>query len=267
MIYLALGRPIVITSSNRRLRLTEGASTFSADLAAGTYWLKGDGASDDLCKALKDALDNASAGGNAYSVTLTLSPVSLPSAVVTVTRTTGSATFALLWADGSTTLPAIVFGFASANTANNSNAKAGALSPSSLWYSGEAVSEDEPGASAETFVDRALSGFVSAGRVSEHFAEWRLRPRLVPLVRLRRAQAITAGHEWAAYESFWRMTNSGARLAVGFSSDGVVAPTWSGDRWVMHKETADGGTTLAQRVSPAVPFFSWPIRLHRWVAP
>ena len=92
-----LGAVVVVTGTNDRIRWREVATTNNATIAAGTYFLRGDGAADDLCLAIKTAIEAAGASANTYSVVAarSLTPTAAHTAV-TLTRLTGADSFGIV---------------------------------------------------------------------------------------------------------------------------------------------------------------------------
>jgi len=134
---------IEITTANRRVRLTEDSTTFNADLTVGIYWLRGDDTSTDLARALRLALNAAGANTYTVAVSLDVDPAN-PAASVTISRATGTASFAVLWAAAQTTLSGAIFGY-SASTANNASAKVGTKSAGAIWLANKPPSMDVRG--------------------------------------------------------------------------------------------------------------------------
>jgi hypothetical protein len=263
MSFLILSRPVVIDNTNRAIRMTEGATTSTVNIATGTYWIKGDGTSTDLLKAITDAMDTVST--NTYGGTLVLDPSLTLPARVRFTRLTGSNTFGVLWANAATTFAEALIGFPNTNDTVNALDKTATLAPTGLWYGGEAVASDEPEPRASGYVERSAGGVINAGLTSSILANRNLNLAFVPIARAQKASAILAGHEALAYESFWERSNNGAALSLGLSVDGVTAPVWSPDTWVLAKESAE--RIPWTRLSPGSPLYSWPLGLHKWVAP
>lgn len=213
---------VTITTATRDLQVIENATTYTATLAAGTYFLRGDGSSDDLAKALKTALDGT-AGSNTYTVAVSFNvdPAS-KSATVTVTRATGSDNFALLWADGSTTLDPALFG-CSANTATNSSAKASTLTPSCVWLGNKPPSTDTRGTVRASKQVETPSGIVQT--VVRGGRRDRLRFGFVNVAAERTLAAKNTSDPAAAFDSF-------------------LEDFGDGRRWEVHEAETSSGTTL-----------------------
>jgi hypothetical protein len=90
-----LGR-VVIDASNKRIVLDEGGGDLNADLAEGTYYLRGDGAAGDLADAIADALN--AVGGQVYLVTVDYTTASASKTCTVNVATAGSTDFVLKFA-------------------------------------------------------------------------------------------------------------------------------------------------------------------------
>lgn len=106
--------PIVITvDTNDDIRY-EAQSAGTATIAAGTYYISGDGAADDLCLAIKTALDTAS------SATWTVAINTLTNLVAIRCNTTDSSAWSIDWdysAGGFNAFSGTVLGVASLSAA------------------------------------------------------------------------------------------------------------------------------------------------------
>jgi len=67
--------PVVITASNGAIYADDSGADFAATIPAGTYWITGDGESDDLLQEIEDQL-NAS-GTDTWTVTISSGVVSI----------------------------------------------------------------------------------------------------------------------------------------------------------------------------------------------
>lgn len=159
--YAAFLGAVVVDAEHNAIALSEGGGAYSAKtITAGTYFLRGDGTNaSDLCKEIADALNSGSANTYSVSIACSIDP-SEPCGVVTVTRTAGSATFSLGFADALNTFTPSLIGFAATNTADNASAKASTLTPSCLWVSPDMPASYEPRKQYDRRVLRAQSGRV-----------------------------------------------------------------------------------------------------------
>lgn len=179
--------PIRFATANPTLRVTLGTSqTLTLSVSTGEdYWLSGDGSTTtgarDLAERLQTCL-RTHGGTGAASFTVTVSEDN----VLTVTC---SNAFALLWADGATTLSPTVFGWTAANTSSATsqvapNQTKGVWSPGVPWAfdSGDdatiigAYTETEDGGSrgslTNVLYDRTIRFTLLQGaRVKTEFAD------------------------------------------------------------------------------------------------
>lgn len=148
-----LGAIEIIASENDGISITEtGSGTNTATIAAGTYYLRGDGASGDFCAALKTALDNASASTNVYTVTVTTNGTTAswdtnPANVSAKVRisTGGPDTFKINWLHANTTFDETLLGFVAEKSSADANPELSTKSPSSVWVSNEYHVDLTPG--------------------------------------------------------------------------------------------------------------------------
>lgn len=167
--YLVLyGAVEIVAGENDQFRVTENATTATATIAPGTYYLLNDGSADDLCKAFLDALEAATASVNTYTISLAISidPADL-SASIRISRASGADTFALLWADALTTFDEALFGFTNANTANSAAAKQGTKSPTCVWVPNDVPGDIELDAGAQAAEVEIADGDYDIERTSD----------------------------------------------------------------------------------------------------
>lgn len=236
---------IVVDADNRVVRISEAGTPRTATLALGTYYLRGDGSADDLCRALKLAMEAATGGGaNTYNVAVSFTgaPAS-PTATVTVSIATGTDAFALLWADAATTADPSWWGFA-ASTASNTAAKVSTSSPSSCWVGNCAPEETKPKRSAEAYVFVAANGRVAAGLTGGPFTEWRFDVAFVDGRRF--DEAFIATDPNRALSSWWQRSIRGSSFEYHLadyaspSSEVTVALSSStrvGTAWHLHEDS------------------------------
>lgn len=244
MAYTAILLPIVLTSANNQIRLTEGAGTNTATIAAGTYFLRGDGSSDDLCRGVKLALEAAGASANTYTVSLFLSAnPAAPTATVSIARTGGD-TFALLFADILTTFDPFLLGYPETNTSNNSSAKGSTLSPSSLWVADADTQDVDFYEEAEGYFNRANSGVSRDGVTGGPFDCLALSWSLIDGKRAHSSN-ITAD-PFRAFNKLWAQWIAGRPCEIHFvdptswpSLGSMSSATRQGTRWHIGEDGRD----------------------------
>jgi hypothetical protein len=270
MSWPVLLRAIVIDADNKAIRFKEGASTSTLSLAEGTYYLRGDGAADDLLKAVKDAFDAAGAT-NTYTVAIAWSiDPDAAHAVVTITQS-GGATFQILWADALTTFNEAWLGFTNANTADSTAAKTSTLSPSAAWVSAQPLEMDQPIDRAQTYVQRARSRRVRRGKYGTTAKDRRIDLALIPSTKTHE-QFVSAGGDVArAFNRFLDELREGAPLELhlasvssGFVLAALSSSTESGAGYVLG-EDADADFE-ARRLNAASGLWSWSLELMEHVA-
>lgn len=255
-------RAIVIDATNKAIRMKEGATTSTVTLVEGTYYLRGDGAADDLLKIVDDAL-TSHVGANTYVVSVAWSAdPAAGAAVVTITQS-GGATFQLLWADVLTTFDPAWLGFADANTADSTAAKASTLSPSAVWVADGPFRELEPVDRRQGYARRARSGRVRRGKTGETNKDRRLGLSFVCAERTHEKN-IAADPDRAFNRFLDRWTaGSPAELhlatATGFVLGALSSSTEHGAGWHVGGEGDEDFDP--QRHSAAAALYSWDLDL------
>lgn len=265
MSYPVMLGAIVLTSANNVLRFTEGASTNNATIAAGTYYLRGDGAAGDLLPALVTALQNAGASANTYTATVAwnVDPANL-GARITITRVSGSDSFGVLWADAATTFDEALLGF-SVNDTVGAVAKVSTANCAAAWVSNDVAREIEPYSERVVSVPRAVSGRVQGVTRSSRMQSWRVGLAFVAERRMLIASdfSLTNGE---TLEGFLERFGAGAALELheGQISSGTVLGSLSSSTLVdvCHFSEETLSRFEPTRVGPGVPLYSFDLRLH-----
>ena len=265
MSYPVMLGAVVLTSSNNVLRFTEAASTNNATIAAGTYYLRGDGAAGDLCLAIKTALEAAAvASANTYTVTVAWSiDPAVAGARITITRATGADNFGVLWADAATTFDESLLGF-SANDAVNATAKTSTKSCAATWVCNDVAREIEPFSERVVAVPRAVSGRVQGVTRSARMQSWRLGLAFVDERRTFVEHALAGPQD--TLEGFLERFGAGASLELHeaqVSSGTTLAALSSSTLVDVAHFTEETLTTYEPtRLGPGVPLYSLDLRLH-----
>ena len=229
------------------------------------------GPSDDLCLAIKTALEAATASTNTYNITVTRSIASSSiHTSVSIARATGADTFALLWSNALTTFAESLLGFQNIDSALDANAKTSAVTPSCTWVGSDIYREFEPEKEVDAYTQRALSGRVRGGLTGGQYSIARLSLALQDATRTD-AQMIPADPT-RAFSSFLARQAAGLRLelhAATIASGTTLATLTgfalggSGVAWHFDEGSLD---FRPQRLSPGVPLYAWEARLLRYVA-
>jgi hypothetical protein len=273
--YPVIRRAITITTANQGIRFREGATTATALVAAGVYYLR----SDSLMAAIVTALQAATASANTYTwtVTPTTDPAAI-NAVSTLTRASGADSFQLLGADALTTFPMDAIGFAEVNTALDGSAKVGTVSASGWWVGNDLLAVDEADVMGDVYGDDpSRGGLVVAGA---HSDEWLMRRWGVQYVhRARTWREHNPTDHAATWEDFWgRWVRSGTVLELVRSPNGAgsleewdtVTSAFTSSPTTIGKWVADKATRLRAgpiRRSAGSPIYAWPLVFQQWVSP
>lgn len=267
MSYPVLLGAIVITSANRQIRFKEGANTNNAQLALGTYYLRGDGNAFDFLPALVTALQAANASTNTYTATVSRSiDTNAAHTTITITRATGADNFQILWGDPQTTFDNLLLGF-TASTADDALAKTSTQACAAGWVSNDILRELEPFSERAVSVPRKVNGAVVGVTRSSQMTSWSLGFAFVHEDRMlkRRALAVTADTlegfmerfgPGAAFECHESPLSAGTTLSALSSSTRVAVMHWSEDTLSSFRP---------QRIGPGVPLYDLDTIAHEQV--
>lgn len=169
--YPVFMRRITIDSTNNAIRMTENSVTQTVSIAAGTYYLGADnGECNDAADAntgalLEDAIVTAlnthTGGTNTYAcaVSLSIDPANTAEqGTVTISRATGSNSFALLFANAATTFDPGLIGFPATDTADNTSAKTSTRDPLAVWVGSQPIVSFDPDFDREYAVTKPKDG-------------------------------------------------------------------------------------------------------------
>ena len=261
--------PIVLTTANNRIRFREGGTTGNLDLTPGTWFLRGDGAADDLILELETRMSAFGGGGNNYYPGIARgSDPATRHGFVTIVRGAGADSFQLQFGDAATTFDASILGFTQVNTAFDGNAKANTLSPSAQWVSTAPYSEWTPVDQADGYVVRARSGVVRDGITGGPYDVRRIAFSMIHGERWH-PEFIAADPDRAFSRFFWRWAAGRPcevhfAAATGTSVGALSSSTRKGTRWHLGEEARD--ELAAARRSPATSLWSWSFELWGRVA-
>lgn len=266
------------------IRLTEGGvaqtlniidpATSAALATSKTFYLRGDDATDDLCRLVRQTLDTHT-GANTYACTVSWSidGTALPAAV-TIART-GANNFSIDWTNALTTLDERLLGFRSIATTTGSTTT-GDVSPTASWVANDIYEFFEEEAELQAFVERARSGVVIGGRRGGPYdvrrlalrfqTEQRTVTKAVPTVSGVLDTARAFGSCWARlatgrpFELHFASISSGTTLAALSSSTRQVCTNGSGTAWHLDADTIESGFR-PERLAPGVGLYSWAMRM------
>lgn len=265
MSYPVMLGAVVLTTTNNRIRFREAAGAVgNVDLTAGTYYLRGDGASGDLLLELKTKLDAFAAGGNTYTVTASRSiDPALAHTTITITQS-GGLTFGLV-VDGSQTFDYSLIGFSSTvSTANDTAAKTSTKSCAATWVCNDVAREIEPFSERVVAVPRAVSGRVQGVTRSARMQSWRLGLAFIDERRTFVEHALAGPQD--TLEGFMERFGAGASLELHeaqVSSGTTLAALSSSTLVDVAHFTEETLTTFEPtRLGPGVPLYSLDLRLH-----
>jgi hypothetical protein len=269
MTYPVLLGAIRVTSNvNDTIEIQEAGVTIPVGLSAGTWYLRGDGGTDDFCKMLKDQLD--AAGANTYSVTPSFSILSTAACcAVTIAVTGGALSFSILWASTGTTFDEALLGFASSNN-TGATTYTGTRSAACVWVSTDIYRDFEVGQEVPAWVNRAQTGYVHAGKTG---TATKVAKMGFDFVHRNRIMAGVGGATYADFQTFHAYVASGLPFEIHAcaisSGTTLVSPTVSSyihgtmAWWFLDEESA--ARFFADRMSPGVPLYSFDLTLFEAV--
>lgn len=259
---------VVIDATNQRIVITEAGADKNADITVGTYFLRGDGASDDLCKAIKDAMEAAGASANTYTVSVSWSTDgTAPAAVVTIARATGADSIGIKWASGSTTFDEAWIGFANTNV-TGATSYSGTLSPSSVWVSNEIHRSLDAVSEHVAFSKRARSGRIQGALRG---GAYEVRMLGMDLLHAKRAHSVyNSSDPTSALDAFVERQLAGLHfelhlttISSGTTLSALSSSTRHGTAWHLDAEAVE--SYAPRRMSPGVPLYSADLRLLGYV--
>ncbi len=266
--YAALLGAITIDSSNCDIRFKEAATTATITLDYGTYYLRGNGSTDDLCRIIKEGIEDDSGlgGSNTYAVTVARSiDPSAVSGSVTITQS-GGASFQVLWADALTTFDMSLLGYTE-NTPDSTAAKVSnpARSPAAWWVSPEVPAFYEPGYAYDASVNRARSGRVRGLRRGGPYDTRSVRFNFVDSRRV--LSWDNTSDVDATFAAFLERNGDGkafefhAAPATGYVLDALTSSvtTRIGTAWHFDEETSTGFDP--KRVEPGLTLYGFDLGL------
>ena len=262
MSYPVLLGAVVLITGNNRIRWREVATTNNATIAAGTYFLRGDGAADDLCLAIKTAIESAGASANTYSVVAarSLTPTAAHT-TVTITRLTGADSFGIV-VDGTETFDCDLIGFI-ASSAVDATAKTGTRSAAASWASNDAYRTLKPFSSTPAVVTRVASGRVSGVTRGSRMQSWRVAFGFVHESRCNVTDTLLSASD--TLEGFIERHGAGALMEMHeVATVGAVLdlPTASTLKDRVHFSEESVTEWDPQQIGDAVPLYDVELVMH-----
>ncbi len=259
---------VVIDSTNKTIRMSEGGVQATVTIAEGTYFLRGDNTADDLCKAIADALA-LHAGTNTYPVAVTWGTdpaAGIPSAVVTISQS-GGAVFALLFGNPITTFDVTTIGFIVFDTASDAAPKASGFSPWAAWVGDGPYRELEAIDRHIGYAKRSRSGVVRRGLTGETRKDRRFSVEFVSATRTHEKDIVVdPSRAFSRFLDRW-MAGRPAELhlttASGFVLAALSAATEHGAGWHVGGDGDDEWEP--RRHSAAAALYAWSLDLWEHV--
>lgn len=278
--------PGILVQVGATLRVIEGGvgqtlnaidpATSSALAAPKVFYLRGNGASDDLVELLRLTVQSHT-GGNTYTATVARSIDGAALAgSVTITRATGANTFSIDWPNAGTSLDPALWGYRNVATTAGTSC-VGDISPTAQWVANDVYEEFEPESEVDAFVERARSGLVVGGLRGGPYDVARLSLRFQSAERTHERYAPTIStvlDRGRAFSSCWGKlangrrfelhlaTATGTTLAALTTTAGGTrqSPPTQGSGWHLDADSVEGGFR-PERLAPGVPLYAWRLRM------
>lgn len=280
--------PAIVLEPTTVIRHTEAATTNNLtviDPATGsalatskTFYLRGDDATDDLCRVIRQTLDSNLNGltPNTYtcSISRNIDGAALPS-TVTIARASGGSVFSIDWANAATTFDERLLGFRNVATASGTTTS-GDVSPTGQWVANDVYEFFEEEAEVQAFVERSRSGVVIGGRRGGPYdvrrlalrfqTEERTAAKAVPTI----SSVVDSGR---AFANCWARLCTGrpfelhfATISSGTTLSGLSSSTrqgcffGAGTSWHLDADTVEQGFR-PERLAPGVGLYAWQLRM------
>jgi hypothetical protein len=264
--YPCLLAEVVIDATNNAIAIDDGGFTGAATVAAGSYFLRGDGEADDLALAIQTAMNAYDA--NTYAVAVAPRAEGAL-ATVTITRTAGAADFAIAGADGGNTFDLALIGLPASTSSPTAGVITSTLSPSGLWVGNEPAARSDP-----TFEGISRQVRMTAGQVRtfDRGGPYALRELEMQFADAERTLIeATPTDEARAFESFWRLVRDGRAVELHeleVASSPVLEAT-DADDTLVGTFVFDEATCAAfrpRRFEPGVALYGWTLGLRGYAA-
>lgn len=226
------------------------------------------GSADDICLALKTALESATGSSNTYEVTVSRSIApGVPHTAINITRGSGSDPFSIQWSDALTTFDERLLGFNGNGNGDfppGGSVKTSTQACAASWVSNDIPREMEPISERVVAVPRAASGRVQGVSRSARMQSWRMGLAFVDERRMLVDRGLTG--PWDTLEGFLERFGPGAAFELhlaDIASGTTLAPLSLATRVdAMHfaEDTLSGFSPT--RLGPGVPLYSIDLRLH-----
>jgi len=257
-----LAKVVIAAGVNDVIIIREGGGDITCTLTPDTYTLKGDGAADDLLKAVTDAL--TAGGALTYAGTLLVDV--LTGERCGYVQLTAGGSFDLRWAATSTTFDQALLGFTAANTGSAATHNS-TLNPSCLWVSNDHTREIEPFSSRDAVVNRTLDGSAYGLARSALMQSWRIGLAFVHEERMSSARAL-ASDEANTLEAFIEQWGVGGAFVLheANATSGLLTLSSSTVVGAMHFSEETVTSFAPVRLGPGVPLYSIDLVTHSEVA-
>jgi len=255
----------IFTGVNDEISFIEGGTPATATITKGTYYFYGDGSvSDDLSKAIVDAMNAASPGALTYLVNVTFNVFeSAKPSSATITTTIGATSIQIL---GTGSFDLEIIGHPNGVPTTTATAIISTISCSRSWVSNQPSAR---GFDAGPF-ERNVSEHVTPDGTSYHFAAGDNFDFRVIEFQYTQDQRTFSQYlnENYSFEEFWKIANDGRRVKLFQQTASTLtgAIPFLGSSSLIGTYTMMGDSLTRfdpQRIQPGLAAFSWAISLRK----
>ena len=210
--FWALAGAVTIETGNNTIKFKEdGGATRTATVAAGTYYVDGQGDAGDLLAAIATAMDAAGALGRSYALAYT-GKVNSGAVTGAVTVTTSAGTVQLIAA--STTFDMGLIGFPTVDSAVAASLTS-SLSPSTTWTPDQPIVDLDPAQDvSKTFQTMTPSGKSYVAKLGESQELYDLAFEVIEGQRVWTWQAEAEADSARSFQSWRRLAIDGRPVRV-----------------------------------------------------
>lgn len=265
--WYALLAPVKLTAANNTIRITENSITEdkTVGVAGSTYYLRGDGASDDLLETLVQGIQSHSQA-NTYTSVLTMNIGSSTRTADVLIASLGINSYSWLAGNAADTFDATLVGFPNSTITPSVYGLSSTLSPSLIWMSPMPASED-------TFSFEALGSqaLMRGGQIYNFDGGGPYTRRTIGFQYVPEDRTLTFTTTLDAartFKSFWQTNRNGSVMELhritmtANTKENPFYPATLLGKFVFDEETKNSFAPVRMQ---AQALYSWSIGLREYV--